>query len=199
MSWHPRRLTAAQLEERRLTAGRLLRAGRLSQAAIARELAVTPAAVCRWAQQLQTARWGLSPLRRRPKPGRPPRLTPTQWAWLLEYLLQGARAAGFDTERWTLPRIALVVWRAFGVKIHPTSLSRGLRARGWSVHRPAPRAQERNAARIAQWRAHEWPRIKRGHGAQGGGWSAGTRRGTPFGRASGPPGPRAASSRRSSG
>ena len=152
MSWHPRRLTAAQLEERRLTAGRLLRAGRLSQAEIARQLEVTPAAVCQWAHRLHTAPRGLGPLRRRRKTGRPPRLTPVQWAELLTHLSQGARAARFDTERWTLPRIARVVRRAFGVSIHPTSLSRGLRARGWSVHRPAPRAPERDATRIAQWR-----------------------------------------------
>jgi hypothetical protein len=35
MSWHPNLLTLAQLEQRRLAAGRLLRAGRLTQADIA--------------------------------------------------------------------------------------------------------------------------------------------------------------------
>jgi transposase len=194
MSWHPTRLTAAQLEERRLAAGRLLRAGRLSQAEIARQVGVTPAAVCHWARQLQTVPRGLGPLRRRPKAGRPPKLTAVQWTELVRALRAGACAAGFDTERWTLPRIAQVVQRRFGVRLHPSSLSRGLRARGWSVHRPAPRAQERNARRIARWRTDDWPRIKRGRGARGGGSSAWMRRGTPFARGLGRPGPRGARS-----
>lgn len=51
--WQPRRLTPAQLEERRLAAGRLLRAGRLSQAAIARRFDVSEAAGSRWPQRLR--------------------------------------------------------------------------------------------------------------------------------------------------
>jgi hypothetical protein len=43
MSWHPSHLTPAQPEARRLAAGRLLRAGRLSQAEIARAFGVSRA------------------------------------------------------------------------------------------------------------------------------------------------------------
>jgi len=199
MSWHPTRLTAAQLEERRLAAGRLLRAGRLSQAEIARQVGVTPAAVCQWARRLSTVPRGLAPLRRRPKTGRPPRLTPAQWTQLLGALTRGARAAGFDTERWTLRRIAAVVRRTFRVTLHPTALARGWLARGWSVHRPAPRARERDAARIAAWRTRDWARIKRGRGAPGVSSSVWTRRDTRSARGSGRRGPPAAWSRRSTG
>ena len=40
MEWKPTRLTREQMEERRLAAARLLRRGKLSQAEIARQLAL---------------------------------------------------------------------------------------------------------------------------------------------------------------
>src|SRR5919106_28991 len=107
MGWQPARLTRAQMEERRLAAVRLLRAGRVTQAEIARQLGVSRAAVTHWHHRLAEA--GSAGLHRRPAPGRRPRLSDAQWEHLLGELRQGAVAAGFDTERWTLPRIAHVV------------------------------------------------------------------------------------------
>jgi transposase len=89
-------------------------------------------------------------------------LRPTQWAQLLRLLQGSAVAAGFDTERWTLRRIASVVERTFGVRYHPRSLRPALRARGWSPQVPVARARERDDALVAAWLAHEWPRIKKG-------------------------------------
>src|SRR5947207_9028977 len=114
MTWRPRQLTRAQLEERRLAAARLLRAGRLSQAAIARELGVSRASVTRWRQRL--AAHGLRGLRRHRPAGRASRLTPAQWRQLLRRLRWGAVAAGFATERWILPRVARLIEQLFGVR-----------------------------------------------------------------------------------
>src|SRR5919199_1185126 len=100
MIWRPRQLTRSQLEERRLEAGRLLQAGHLSQATIARQMGVSRTAVNRWAQQLRQGQGDLSRLHRHRVPGRPPRLTPEQWQRLLQVLGRGALQAGFDTERW---------------------------------------------------------------------------------------------------
>src|SRR5436309_2547469 len=111
--WRPRKLTPEQLEERRLEAGRLLRAGRLSQAEIARRLGVSRMAVSQWAEQLTHSPQGLAALRRRHKPGRPPRLTTQQWQDLLDVLAEGAMRSGFATERWTLPRVRAVIGRRF--------------------------------------------------------------------------------------
>ena len=49
-------------------------------------------------------------------------------------------AAGFDTEQWTLRRVAAVVERAFGVRYHHRSLGRALRARGFSPQQPVAQA-----------------------------------------------------------
>lgn len=190
MEWQPTQWTPAQLEERRLAAARLLRAGRLTQAEIARRMGVSRASVTRWKARL--ARGGVRGLRRRASPGRPSHLQPPQWAQLLRLLRRGARAAGFDTERWTLPRIAVVVRRTFGVRYHPGSLGPALRARGWSPQRPVARARERDDALVAAWLRRDWPRIKGGLAVPGGRSSSSTRRGTRSAPASAPPGRRSA-------
>ena len=53
MVWQPARLTRAQMEERRLAAARLLRAGRLTQAEIARRMGVSRVAVTQWKRRLE--------------------------------------------------------------------------------------------------------------------------------------------------
>jgi transposase len=159
--WRPRKLTPEQLEERRLVAGRLLRAGRLSQAEIARRLGVSRMAVSQWAEQLTHSPPGLAALRRRPKPGRPPRLTPRQWRELLDVLAEGAMRSGFETERWTLPRVRAVIERRFGVTYHADYLSVRLRDLGWTAQRPAIRARERDEEVIRAWLDRDWPRIKK--------------------------------------
>ena len=126
--WRPRKFTPEQLEERRLAAGPLLRGGRLTKAEIARRLEVSPTAVSQWEKQLRDGTRGLKSLRRHPQPGRPPRLNPAQWEELLEILAHGAKRSGFDTERWTLPRVRAVIEHRWGVTYHVDYLSRRLRA-----------------------------------------------------------------------
>jgi len=166
MVWQPMRLTRAQMEERRLAAARLLRAGGLPQAEIARQLGVSRTAVTQWKRRLAMA--GLAGLRRRRSSGRPSRLSAADWGRLLVLLKRGAVAAGFESERWTLRRIASVAERTFGVRYHFRWLGSALRSRGWSPQRPLPRAKERDEALIAAWLRRDWPRIKRGLSAQGG-------------------------------
>jgi transposase len=188
MVWQPTRLTRVQLEERRFAAGRLLRARQLSQAAIARELGVSRASVTRWQHRLERA--GVRGLRQRHPPGRPSRLTAPQWHQLFRLLRRGAQAAGFETERWTLRRIAQVVEREFGVRYHFRALGPALRARGWSAQRPIPQAKERDDALVEAWLKRDWPRIKKGLAAQGVPLPSWTRRVTRFGPASARPGHR---------
>ena len=184
------------MEERRLAAARLLRSGRMTQAEIAREMGVSRVSVTRWKQRL--AETGLAGLRRRTPAGRASRLSAAQWQQLGRILDRGARAAGFDTERWTLRRIAAVVERTFGVQYHFRSLGRALRAQGFSPQQPIARARERDDALVEAWLTRDWPRVKRGLTEQGAPLPSWTRRVTRFGPASAPPG-RATAGRRSCG
>jgi transposase len=190
MVWQPACLTRAQMEERRLAAARLLRGGQFAQAEIARQMGVSRAAVTKWKQHLDQA--GLGGLQQRRSSGRAARLTDAQWDELLSVLQQGAVTAGFETERWTLRRIARVIERTCGVRYHFRSLGRALHARGWSPQRPQPQARERDEALIAAWLRRDWPRIKRGLVAQGGRLSSWTKSVTRCGPPSARPGrPRA--------
>jgi transposase len=115
MIWRPRHLTRSQLEERRLEAGRLLQAGQLSHADIARRLGVSRMAVSKWAQRIRQHEGDVASLHTRPIPGRPARLNVAQWQRVLAVLKDGALKAGFETDRWTLLRIRAVMLVAFGV------------------------------------------------------------------------------------
>lgn len=186
-AWRPARLTPEQMEERRLAAAALLRRGRLTQAAIARRLGVSRASVSRWAAALR--RRGRRGLRARPKTGRPPRLDARAWARLGRLLARGARAAGFETERWTLRRIAALIHRAFGVRYHPRYLERPLKAHGFTVQRPATRAKERDELVIAVWPRRDWVALKKRRGARAAPSFSGTKPATASARGRARPGP----------
>lgn len=142
-----------------MAGARLLKAGRLSQAEIARQLGVSRATVTDWAKRLRAG--GRRQLRRRKPTGRRAKLTRTQQKALLRQLKRGALAAGFDTDRWTGPRIQRVIEQEFGISYHARYLPRLLRQLGWSPQLPLARAVEREEALIRAWLAHDWPRIKK--------------------------------------
>ena len=162
MMWCPRKLTQGQIEERRLEGGRLLRAGRLTHAEIARRLGISLRAVRQWAKQLRDhPSSGLRALRNRHRPGRPSRLSAAQWHSILKTLRKGALKAGFETDRWTLRRIRDLIRRQFGVAYHPNYLAARLRASGWSPQIPAVHAKERDEEVIRAWLEQDWPRIRK--------------------------------------
>ena len=108
--------SAEALEVRRRIAGKLLQEG-MGIREVARLVGASSSSVCRWNKALQQG--GMEALKAKPHPGRPPRLTPEQKQELEEILLKGPQASGFPTDLWTLPRVAKVIERNFGVKYHP--------------------------------------------------------------------------------
>jgi hypothetical protein len=94
--------------------------------------------------------------------GRRPRLSAAELDAVDQALRKGPEAFGFDTELWTLARVAQVIERLTGVRHHPGQVWRILRRLGWSLQRPARRAAERDEVEVARWRVQEWPRIKGG-------------------------------------
>lgn len=150
-----------------MVATRWLRAGRLSQAEITRRLGVSRQSVSRWQAMLTAG--GPRALHRSPHTGRPAKLDDGEWQRLARVLTRGAARAGFDTERWTLRRVAAVaavVEREFGVRYHFRSRARVLRAHGWTPQQLAVQARERDEALVAAWLQRDWPPIKRGLGAE---------------------------------
>jgi len=141
-----------ELEARRRRALTLLRQG-LGVRAVAERIGCSAGSVSRW--QAAVAAGGARALRAKPAPGRPRRLS------LLKLLRQGAVAHGYGTALWTLPRVADLIARTFGVHYHPAHVWKVLRGEHWSCQKPERQARERDEAAIQRWRTERWPHIKK--------------------------------------
>lgn len=159
MRWKPSYLTREQMEERRREGGRLLKAGKLSQAEIARQLGVSRATVSGWAKKLEAE--GIRGLRKRTAKGGTSKLTKEQKQKLKRLLDRGALACGFSTDRWTLQRVHELIQREFEVSYHPNYLNRLLDKLGFSPQKPLPRAVEQEREMVQAWLEHDFPRLKK--------------------------------------
>jgi transposase len=159
MTWKPSYLTREQMEERRIEGGRLLRAGKMTKAEIARQLGVSRASVGAWAKAIEAG--GIRRLRQRKSTGRKAKLTAEHKKRLKRLLDRGALAAGYPTDRWTLVRVCALIKKEFDISYHPNSLHRVLDKLGYSVQKPLPRAAEQDEKLVKAWLAKDWPRIKK--------------------------------------
>lgn len=146
-------------EARRRRALELKREG-WSQVRIAEALGVTQGAVSQW---LKTAReQGEEALEARKSTGRPRLLSEVDRGSIPGLLKLGARSWGFANDAWTLPRIADVIAKHFGVRYSPQHVSRIMRQLGWSPQKPITRAFERDEQAIEEWKQERWPALKKG-------------------------------------
>src|SRR3954462_15849177 len=96
-------LSRDEMESRRLLAAQDLQTG-LSQSEVARKFGVSRTTASRWNRTLSGN--GVESVRKRRAPGRPSRLKADQLRGLADTYQAGARASGFDTDRWTTARFA---------------------------------------------------------------------------------------------
>jgi len=194
MRTHPSpRRDFAGLEQRRKRAARLFAAGRLIAAAIARELKVSRQSVSRWYSDWR--RGGAAALHGAGRAGRKSRLNPKQLRQIEGELRRGARAHGFGTDLWTLPRVARVIEHLTGVHYHPGHVWKILGALDWSLQRPAKQARERNPEKVQLWLTERWPAVKKTLVDEKRGFSLKTRVVSRNAPRSGEPGPRKAKRR----
>jgi transposase len=164
----------AALEARRLQAAELFAQGR-TQAEVAHDLGVSRQSAHVWHTRFEQG--GVDALRSRGPTGPDPKLSDAQLAQVQEALLAGAMANGFDTDLWTLERVAVVICQLTGVRYHPGHVWVILRHRlGWTLQRPERRASERDEQAIQRWVQQEWPRIKKGPAQNRPGLSSSTNR-----------------------
>ena len=146
-----------QMERVRLRAARMFEQG-TSQAEVAHRLGTSRQNAHRWHRRWQQG--GRVALRAAGRAGRRPKLDGRQRRRVERALGQGALAHGFDSDLWTLQRVALVIERLTGVRHHPSHVWRLLRVMGWTLQRPQRRASERDEEAIARWVKTDWPRIR---------------------------------------
>lgn len=147
-----------QLEARRLAGYQLLQTG-VPPSEVARLQGVTPAAVSKWKKQ--AARRGITGLKSKGPTGPKSRLTAVPRRGLERALLQGAVTHGWDNDLWTLPRVAQLLQRRWGLVYHPGHVSRLLHALGFSCQKPEGRAREQSADAVRCWRRDVWPVLKK--------------------------------------
>jgi len=75
--------------------------------------------------------------------------------------IAGRSRHGFGSDRWTLKRIARLIWRHFRVRYQFRYLERPLKALGFSVQYAVVRARERDEFIIARWPHEEWVELKK--------------------------------------
>ncbi len=95
-------------------------------------------------------------------PGQKSRLTDEQWERIADALAAGPEASGYDTQLWTLGRIADLIKKMTGVSYNSNYVWELLQNRGWSCQKPERRAKERDEEAIAAWKEDRWAQIKRG-------------------------------------
>jgi transposase len=145
-------------QRRRIEAAKLFGQG-ISQAEVARRLEVARQTASRW-----HALWisgGKEALAGAGRTGRLPKLSGDQLCRLEAILLGGAPTQGYETDLWTLKRIAQVIHRQFNVTYHPGHVWKVLAQLGWSCQRPERKSRERNEEAIRRWVRYRWPRIKK--------------------------------------
>ena len=139
-------------------------AGKMILAAIARELQVSRQSVSRWYEAWK--RGGADSLRGAGRAGRKPKVEKKQLQLVDRALRQGARSHGFNTDLWTLPRVALVIERVTGVHYHPGHVWKILGAMDWTLQRPAKQARERDSKKVELWMNERWPAVTKTLGAR---------------------------------
>ena len=120
---------------------------------------VTPWSVYRWKEMYEKE--GSDGLNAKPHPGSSPKLAEEHFPALADLLQQGPQAHGFDTDRWTLDRIRVVIENEFDVSVDTTTVWRYMQRLNWSCQKPQRRARERDEAAVEEWLNETVPAIEK--------------------------------------
>lgn len=147
-------------------------------AEVARRLRVSPKSVSVWHRAW--AEGGTEALASRGAGGAQCRLDAAQLARWEQELQAGPAVAGdLEDQRWTLARVAELLYRGFGIRYSLPGVSMLLHRLGWSPQVPVHRAAERDEAAVATWREETWSQVKARRGPRTPGSVSRTRAGTP--------------------
>lgn len=151
-------LSRLEREERRREAGRMFRAGR-TQAEVAKKFNVSRAAACKW-----YAAWdnnGMEGLDSKGPPGFPSALDDKNKKKFKDAILKGPLAAGYETDLWTVARLAEALKKTTNVNFGPVRTWQVVRSLGFTPQKPELQARERDEKKIADWKARRLPGIKK--------------------------------------
>jgi len=142
----------------RLQAGELILRG-FDDDEIVEILGCSLSSLRRWRAKVE--RDGLYALARKSGSGRFAELTPNQRDELKTIILQGAKASGYATERWTSRIVADLIRKKWGIEYCLSNVRKILCDLGLSFQKPDVKSTKHSQVAVDHWRKHEWPRIKK--------------------------------------
>ena len=161
MPWIPPKLTKQQLEQRRFAAIEYFKdaINPKTQLQIAREIGVTPAAVCQWHKTFKEN--GDESLKAKPHPGPGRSISDSEIEELKLLLLKNPLELGFTRIGWTTALVAELIEHKFGISYHPDHVGKLLRSIGFSVQKPKIQGKKRDDSKIATWLNETFPELKK--------------------------------------
>jgi transposase len=145
-------------EKRRLKAGKLFEKG-ITQAKVAQKLKVSHTAALLWHQMWEKD--GIKGLKSKGKSGPEPQLTEKDCKKVRAAIIKGASKYGYDSDLWTLDRIAAVIKKLTKIKFKRTHTWEILISIGLSCQKPRLRPKEQNQKEIKQWKSKTFPKLKK--------------------------------------
>ena len=145
-------------ETRRKEAGTMFRQGK-TQAEVAKKFRVSRAAACKW-----HAIWdkeGMKGLDSKGPPGFASALTGKKKKKFKKAILKGPLSHGYDTNLWTLNRLAEVLKKTTNVAFGPVRTWQVVRELGFTPQKPQLKAKERDEDAIAAWKTRTLPGLKK--------------------------------------
>jgi transposase len=125
---------------------------------VAAALGVDRKTVSRWVSKFRNN--GSEALHRRAGSGRPRKLAELTEGELLEIVLQGAMAFGFESDLWTVARLRRVIRDEFRIQISKNTMWRRLRDAGLTYQKPEREYYEIDEATRQKWLRYEVPKIR---------------------------------------
>jgi len=104
---------------------------------------------------------GMEGLMSKGHPGFPSALTEEKRKRFKQAILKGPLAYGYETNLWTLPRLATVLKKVGGVKFSEVWTWHIVRDLGFTPQKPQVRAAQRDEKAIADWKTKTLPGLKK--------------------------------------
>lgn len=155
---HTSSLARKKREKIRLKAAKLFEKNK-SQAEVARKFKVTPAAVNYWHKAWE--KLGIKGLKSKGHPGFESKLTEEKRVLFKKAILKGPEAYGYQTNLWTLSRLAEVMKKATGVKFKHNRTWQIVRSLGFTSQKPEVKAKQRDEKAIKEWKKKKLPGLKK--------------------------------------
>jgi transposase len=148
-------LSARQQREQQKAAAFALQKKGMSCRDVAQTIGTSKSSVSRWRHERVSAK------RTQQRAGRQCKLSESQLLLLKKELLKGAPKQGYDTDYWSLARIAILIKRMFKVRYAKSAVWYLMDRLGWSCQKPQRVAIQRDELQIERWRRYVFPQLKK--------------------------------------